>query len=125
MSERRQPVIAPTDAGVVTQLVRTLRLVWRLLNDARVPRFPKLIIPAAILYILSPIDLMPDLALGLGQLDDMGILALAIALFIEACPRAIVEEHRRALAAASAPPPQDENIIEGSYREVPNDQTRR
>lgn len=124
MSEQRQPVITPTDAGVVTQLVRTLRLVWRLLNDARVPRLPKLIIPAAILYILSPIDLMPDLALGLGQLDDVGILALAIALFIEACPRAIVEEHRRALAAENAPPPQDENIIEGTYRQVPDDPTR-
>jgi uncharacterized membrane protein YkvA (DUF1232 family) len=125
MSEQRQPVITPTDAGVLTQVIRTLRLVWRLLNDARVSRFPKLIIPAAILYILSPVDLLPDLALGLGQLDDVGILMLAIALFIEACPRAIVEEHRRALAAEGAPPTRDEHIIEGSYREIPNDQTRR
>ncbi len=124
MSEQRKPVVAPTDVGALTQIVRTLRLVWRLLNDARVSRFPKLIIPAAILYILSPIDLLPDLALGLGQLDDVGMLMLAIALFIEACPRAIVEEHRRTLAAEGTPSPGDENIIEGSYREIPNDQTR-
>lgn len=124
MSKQRQPIIAPTDAGVLTRFMRTLRLVWRLLNDARVSLFPKLIIPAAILYILSPVDLFPDLALGLGQLDDVGILMLAAAMFIEACPRAIVEEHRRALASADTPPTQDENIIEGSCREVPNDQTR-
>ncbi|MCX7839389.1 MAG: DUF1232 domain-containing protein [Anaerolineae bacterium] len=124
MSEQRQPVITPTDAGVLTQFIRTLRLVWRLLNDARVSWLAKLIIPAAILYVLSPVDFLPDLALGLGQLDDVGIIALAIALFIEACPRAIVEEHRRALAAEGTAPTRDENIIEGSYREIPNDQAR-
>lgn len=125
MSEQRKPVVAPTNVGALAQFVRTLRLVWQLLNDARVSGFPKLIIPAAILYVLSPIDLVPDLALGLGQLDDLGIVALAIALFIEACPRAIVEEHRRALAAENAPPDSTENVIEGSAREISDDETRR
>jgi uncharacterized membrane protein YkvA (DUF1232 family) len=124
MNEQHKPVVAPTNVNALTQLVRTLRLVWRLLNDARVSKFPKLIIPAAILYVLSPIDLVPDLALGLGQLDDVGILALALALFIEVCPRAIVEEHRRALAADDAPPDPEENVIEGSYRHVSDDETR-
>ena len=124
MNEQHKPVVAPTNVNALTQLVRTLRLVWRLLNDARVSKFPKLIIPAAILYVLSPIDLVPDLALGLGQLDDVGILALALALFIEVCPRAIVEEHRRALAADDAPPDPEENVIEGSYRRVSDDETR-
>jgi uncharacterized membrane protein YkvA (DUF1232 family) len=123
MSEQRKPVVAPTNVGALAQLVRTLQLVWQLLNDARVSGFPKLIIPAAILYVLSPIDLVPDLALGLGQLDDLGILALAIAVFIEVCPRAIVEEHRRALAAG-ARPAADENVIEGSAREISDDETR-
>ncbi|MEW5717931.1 MAG: DUF1232 domain-containing protein [Chloroflexota bacterium] len=123
MSEQRKPVVAPTNVGALAQFVRTLRLVWRLLNDARVSGFPKLIIPAAILYVLSPIDLMPDLVLGLGQLDDLGIVALAIALFIEVCPRAIVEEHRRALAA-DARPDSDENVIEGSARRIPDDEIR-
>ena len=123
MSEQRKPVVAPTNVGALAQFVRTLRLVWRLLNDARVSGFPKLIIPAAILYVLSPIDLMPDLALGLGQLDDLGVVALAIALFIEVCPRAIVEEHRRALAA-DALPDSDENVIEGSARRIPDDEIR-
>ena len=124
MSEERKPVVVQDKVGTLTQFVRTLQLVWRLLNDARVSLFPKLIVPAAILYVLSPIDLLPDVILGLGQLDDLGIVALAIALFIEFCPRAIVAEHRRALNAQNAPPPSDENVIEGSYRRVPDDETR-
>ena len=124
MSEQRKPVVAPANVGALAQFVRTLRLVWRLLNDARVSGFPKLIIPAAMLYVLSPVDLVPDMILGLGQLDDLGIVALAIALFIEVCPRAIVEEHRRALTAENAPPDSNENVIEGSARQIPDDETR-
>jgi uncharacterized membrane protein YkvA (DUF1232 family) len=124
MNEERKPVVAQDKVGTLTQLVRTLQLTWRLLNDTRVSLFPKLVIPAAILYVLSPIDLIPDMILGLGQLDDLGVIALAIALFVELCPRAIVAEHRRAIAADGAPPPSDENVIEGSYRRVPDDETR-
>ena len=125
MSEERKPVVAQDQVGALTQIVRTLRLVWRLFNDTRVHWFPKLIIPAAILYVLSPIDLIPDPMLGLGQLDDLGILALAIALFIEFCPRASVEEHRRAIATERAPTAADESVIEGSYREVSPDEAPR
>jgi len=124
MNEERKPVVVQDKVGALKQLVRTLQLVWRLLNDTRVSLFPKLIIPAAILYVLSPIDLIPDVILGLGQLDDLGVAALAIALFIEFSPRAVVAEHRRAIAADGAPPPSDENVIEGSYHRVPDDETR-
>ena len=124
MNEERKPVVVQDKVGALKQVVRTLQLVWRLLYDARVSLFPKLIIPAAILYVLSPIDLIPDFILGLGQLDDIGVVALAIALFIEFCPRAIVEEHRRAIAVDGAPPASDENVIEGSYHQVSDDETR-
>ncbi len=123
MSEQRKPVVSPDTVGVLAQFVRTLRLVWRLLNDSRVSFMPKLIIPAAALYVISPVDLIPDVILGLGQLDDIGVVALAIALFIELCPRSIVEEHRRAIAAdAGLGPNRDENVIDGSYREVQDDE---
>ena len=124
MSEERRPVLVRDKVGMLAQFVRTLQLVWRLLNDARVPGLSKLIIPAAILYVLSPIDLVPDLMLGLGQLDDIGIMTLAVALFVELCPRPIVEEHRRAIAAERASTAADDNVIEGSYRQVPEDETR-
>ena len=123
MSQEQKPVISPERVGALAQALRTLRLVWRLLRDSRVPLFPKLIVLVAAIYVISPVDLVPDVILGLGQLDDLGIAMLAIALFIEMCPRAIVDEHRRAIAAEagkSAQPPEGD-IIEGSSRVVSDD----
>ena len=126
MSEQRKQVISPDTVGVLTQFVRTLRLVWRLLNDSRVSILPKLIVPAAALYVISPVDLIPDVILGLGQLDDIGVVVLAIAFFIELCPRQIVEEHRRAIAAdAGLGSKQDGDVIDGSYRDVTDDEPGR
>lgn len=120
MSEKNnQSTLTPHSIGALTRIVRTLRLAWRLLSDSRVSILPKLIPLAAILYVISPIDLIPDLIPVLGQLDDLGIVILAIHWFIEFCPRDIVAEHRRAIAraagAATAPP---EDIIDGTFREV-------
>lgn len=125
MSQEQKPVVASDQVGVLSQVARTLRLVWRLLNDARVPAWPKLIIPASFLYVLSPIDIIPDVILGLGQLDDVGIVMLAVGMFIEFCPRALVDEHRRAIAAtAGLGNTSDENVIDGSYREVHDDDSK-
>jgi uncharacterized membrane protein YkvA (DUF1232 family) len=125
MSQERKPVISAERVGALAQLLRTLRLVWRLLRDSRVPIFPKLILLAGAIYVISPIDLIPDVILGLGQLDDIGIAFLTIALFIELCPRALVDEHRTAIAAEAGKPiqPADEESIEGSFRVMPDDKT--
>ena len=123
MSNERKPVISPQNVGALAQMLRTLRLVWRLLGDSRVPIFPKLIILAAAIYVISPVDLIPDLILGLGQLDDLGIAMLAIGVFIQLCPPALVDEHRRAIAAESGgtSKPSDDETIEGSFHVVSDD----
>ncbi|HET8631175.1 MAG TPA: DUF1232 domain-containing protein [Thermomicrobiales bacterium] len=78
-----------------------LRLGWRLLRDPRVPSWPKLLVPAlTVLYVLSPVDLMPDFLPVLGQLDDVGVIALAlamVAMLARWSPAAIVAEHAAAL----------------------------
>jgi uncharacterized membrane protein YkvA (DUF1232 family) len=81
------------------ELVRQARLAWHLFWDPRVPLPPKLIPPAVLIYVLSPIDIIPDLTLGLGQLDDMAVVLLGIKLFIELCPTELVREHLKRLGA--------------------------
>jgi uncharacterized membrane protein YkvA (DUF1232 family) len=127
MSEERKPVISEYHVGAIAQLLRTLRLVWRLLRDPRVPLFPKLIILAAAVYVISPVDMIPDLVLGLGQLDDIGVAMLAVGVFIQLCPPALVDEHRRAIAAESGRPakPSDDETIEGSFRVMSDDDPTR
>lgn len=123
MSDERKPVVTPESFGVLGQIVQTLRLVWRLMQDPRVPVFPKLIVPAAIIYVLSPIDLLPDLILGLGQVDDVAIFLFSIKFFIEMCPPDIVEEHRRALTVSpSRSDNVSEEVVEGSYHVMSDDE---
>ncbi|MDH4207378.1 MAG: DUF1232 domain-containing protein [Anaerolineae bacterium] len=101
--------------GLLSEVVRQARLVLRLLKDGRVPVWPKLIIPGVIVYILSPIDLLADPILGLGQIDDVAVLLIGLKLFVELCPTDIVREHLDSLAS----------VIDGSYRVVEEQQEQR
>jgi uncharacterized membrane protein YkvA (DUF1232 family) len=81
-------------AGLFGGLIKQARLAWRLLKDERVPGWVKLIPTAALIYFLSPIDLIPDLALpGLGEVDDIMMLLIALKMFLDLSPSNIVREH--------------------------------
>jgi uncharacterized membrane protein YkvA (DUF1232 family) len=75
-------------------LFNSFRIARRLMWDSRVPYSAKLVPILTILYILSPIDLVPDVALGLGQLDDLAVFLLGTQLFIAVSPKDIVERVR-------------------------------
>jgi uncharacterized membrane protein YkvA (DUF1232 family) len=74
-----------------------LQLTWRLLNDDRVPVWTKIIPVIAFLYIISPLDILPDVLLGMGQIDDFVVLISGLELFERMIPVHIVEEHRQRL----------------------------
>ena len=101
--DRRPAPVSPERTNLVLgwleDVVRQARLAWRLLWDKRVPAWTKLIPPVALAYVIFPIDIIPDVALGLGQLDDIAIVLLGAKLFIELAPPEIVREHLRALGA--------------------------
>jgi uncharacterized membrane protein YkvA (DUF1232 family) len=63
------------------------------LKDRRVPICAKLIIPALVLYLLSPIDIIPDFIPVLGYVDDLVVLALAVWAFSRLADPAVVIEH--------------------------------
>jgi uncharacterized membrane protein YkvA (DUF1232 family) len=73
-----------------------VKLYWRLFYDSRVSLLPKVLLVAAIIYAISPLDFLPDWNLPIiGELDDIVVLLLALRAFIPLCPRAVVEEHVR------------------------------
>lgn len=75
----------------------SVRLSWRLMQDGRVPLWSKAIPVLSVLYIFSPIDILPDFFLILGQIDDFFIISMALELFTRIAPADIVEEHRKNL----------------------------
>jgi uncharacterized membrane protein YkvA (DUF1232 family) len=82
--------------GAFEGLYDRIILSWRLFWDRRVGLLPKLIPIAVLIYVISPIDLLPALALGpLGVVDDASAIALMLALFAEIVPKEIVQEHLR------------------------------
>jgi uncharacterized membrane protein YkvA (DUF1232 family) len=119
-------------AGFLGGLVKQSRLAWRLLRDGRVPGWVKMIPFAGLLYFLSPIDLIPDMAIpGLGEIDDVVVLVLALKMFVDLSPASIVREHIEDLFGMSRnarqpTEPSTPATIEGSYRvlDAPNSERR-
>lgn len=109
-------------AGFLGGLVKQVRLAWRLLQDGRVPGWVKMIPFAGLLYFLSPIDLIPDWVLpGLGEVDDVVLLVLAMKMFIDLSPPGIVREHLEDLfgmkdRARPNSDPSATQTIDGTYR---------
>jgi uncharacterized membrane protein YkvA (DUF1232 family) len=104
MSQDRRPMpVPPSDTNALIawlqDVARQVRLAWRLFQDQRVPVWTKLIPPAALAYVLFPVDIIPDPVLGLGQLDDVAVLMLGVKLFIELAPPEVVREHLKMLGA--------------------------
>src|SRR5689334_23658486 len=82
---------------ILPQLLRTGRLALRLLRDSRVPLGAKVIFGATVVYLLSPLDVVPDWIPVFGQADDLMVLMAGLNLFLKACPRWLVEEHESAI----------------------------
>jgi uncharacterized membrane protein YkvA (DUF1232 family) len=69
-----------------------------LFRDDRVAGWIKKAGPAMILaYVVSPIDLIPDLLIGPGQVDDLGVIAVGLIillrLMVRFAPDDVVAEH--------------------------------
>ena len=115
-------------AGFLGGLVRQVRLGWRLLQDSRVPTWVKAIPFAAFLYLLSPIDFVPDWVIpGLGEVDDVVMILLALKVFVDLSPPGIVREHLDDLIGRrNRTPTADEAVagptIDASYRVLDEEQ---
>ena len=74
-----------------------LSLVRRLFRDRRVPWWAKALLPALALYLVMPIDLIPDFIPVIGYLDDLVVVLLVATLLFRAVPRDVIDENVGAL----------------------------
>ena len=66
-----------------------------LLKDPRVPRGPKVVLAIGIVWLVSPIDLLPEFLPVLGPLDDAVVAALVLRHLVHRAGADVVREHWR------------------------------
>jgi len=117
------------DPGFWREIWEQIRLVWLLLRDNEVPVYLKLLPLAAVIYTIFPADLIPDIFVPFGQLDDLTAILVGAKMFIEMSPQDVVNRHIRAMrmqyesANLDDVEPSDKEVdasivIEGEFEQV-------
>jgi uncharacterized membrane protein YkvA (DUF1232 family) len=68
-------------------------LMGRLVKDRRVPTAEKALLIGAIIYVISPLDLIPDVFPFIGQVDDLYVVALVVLRLINRTDESVVRAH--------------------------------
>ena len=89
LAARLPPGLLKDLAGFLPGCVTLLR---RLCRDPRVPLSAKIALAIAALWVLSPIDLIPEFLPVIGPLDDIVVVALAVRFAARRVPRAVLLE---------------------------------
>ena len=76
------------------KLKEDIPAVFLALKDSETPAAAKIFAGLAVLYALSPIDLIPDFIPVIGYLDDLLILPLLVSLAVRYIPKDILERSR-------------------------------
>jgi uncharacterized membrane protein YkvA (DUF1232 family) len=87
LARRLPPGLLRDLASFVPDCVTTVR---RLRRDPRVPPRAKIVVALAGLWLLSPIDLLPEFLPVIGPLDDVLVVALALRYAARQVPREIL-----------------------------------
>ena len=74
-------------------LPNMVMLMGRLLKDSRVPLAEKALFAGAIVYVISPIDLIPDFLPFIGQVDDLYVVALVLLRLVNRTDESVVRQH--------------------------------
>ena len=89
LARKLPPGAAKDLATVLPACITTAR---RLRRDPRVPRGPKIAMLIAFVWLISPIDLIPEFLPVIGPLDDVIVIALALRYVAKKVPREVVYE---------------------------------
>ena len=83
-----------SQARELAKLIPNLLMLFRgLLRDPRVPRSGKLWVAFAIVWIASPIDLIPEFIPIAGPLDDAIVAALVLRHLLRSTSQEVLSEH--------------------------------
>jgi len=85
-----------------------IKLIIRYIRDREVSVFKKLLILAGFLYLVFPMDIVPDMLIGLGILDDAAVL-----LFVWNAIKSELEEYSQKVSGMNV---NHKNVIEVDFK---------
>ena len=74
-------------------LPNMVKLLGKLLTDSRVPLVDKALFAGAVVYVIVPLDFIPDFLPFIGQVDDAYLVALTLLRLINRSDETIIREH--------------------------------
>ncbi len=80
--------------SLVSRFKNEVRVYRRVITHPRCPRLARICLGAAVVYALSPIDIIPDFIPVLGYLDDAIILPALVYVALRSLPDGLVDEVR-------------------------------
>jgi len=79
---------------IIFYIPQFAKLYFKVFKDKRTPVYLKLMLVFALIYFISPLDIIPELINPfIGIVDDALLLFLAFKYFIKLAPRDVVAEH--------------------------------
>jgi uncharacterized membrane protein YkvA (DUF1232 family) len=107
--------------NVFRRALAHVRLATRLLREPQVPTIFKALLVGAAGYVILPFDVLPDFIPGLGQLDDLAVIVLAIESVIALVPSKLVDHHLASIRdgrpfAPAGGPDATGTVIDAEYR---------
>lgn len=121
MTDKKELTI-PSQGSIIRDFIMRVKLIWRLMKDARVSTWLKVIPVLGVVYFIVPLDF--DYVLPVvGQLDDAAVLWLTNYVFVELCPPDVVAHHVKALTAGM-PKSETDDVVDADSVEF-RDQGRR
>ncbi len=122
----------PKNKFSFSEFINQGKLAWKLFRDPNVSPWVRFGLPiTALVYLLFPFDILPDVMPVLGQVDDVAVIMLLAQLLITLAPDNIVAMYRQAEQATgdspdanpsssqkASPPYTEDEVIDTDYRVV-------
>lgn len=92
VDQMRAAETRPAGPALLRLLTDVVLLLKDLATDPRVPPSAKIVAGLAVAYLVSPVDVIPDWVLGVGQADDIAVAVLAFRRLLGAAGYDVIYE---------------------------------
>jgi uncharacterized membrane protein YkvA (DUF1232 family) len=92
LPERKQQNLAERLKASVRGFLTQFRVIRRALRHPQVPWYAKMVAGCAVLYVFSPIQLIPNFIPIIGQMDDVLVVSIGVKFLRKCVPKNVLDD---------------------------------